>query len=93
MGIFIATCFAFFRAGEFGFLHDAFERFVIEDWKGLIRGQHRYFSSAVRRSSHWVAANEAERMARTTGARIWDLARQGQIDAIFLNVRGSRKPH
>jgi hypothetical protein len=34
---------------EFGFLHDAFEQFVIEDWTGLIRGQHRYFSAAVRR--------------------------------------------
>ena len=33
---------------EFGFLHDAFEKFVIEDWKGFIRGQHRYFSAAVR---------------------------------------------
>jgi len=77
---------------EFGFLHDVFERFVIEDWPGLIRGQHRYFSAAVRRSSHWVTANEAEVIAHTAGGRIWDLARQGQIDAIFLNVRrgGSR---
>ena len=49
---------------EFGFLHDAFEQFVIEDWKGFIRGQHRYFSAAVRRNSHWVTANEAERIAR-----------------------------
>lgn len=71
---------------EFGFLHDAFEQFVIEDWKGFIRGQHRYFSAAVRRNSHWVAVNEAERIARTTGARMLDLARQGQIDAIFLKV-------
>jgi hypothetical protein len=77
---------------EFGFLHDAFEQFIIEDWKGLIRGQHRYFSAAVRRNSHWVTANEAETIARTTGARILDLAREGQVDAIFLKVRrgGSR---
>src|SRR5258708_26527243 len=33
--IFIATCFTFFPRNEFGFLHDAFERFVVEDWKGL----------------------------------------------------------
>jgi TniQ len=58
---------------EFGFLHDAFEKFVIEDWKGFIRGQHRYFSAAVRRNSHWVTANEAERIARVTGARIVEL--------------------
>ena len=91
-GNFYRHLFRVLPRSEFGFLHDAFERFVIEDWPGLIRGQHRYFSSAVRRNSHWVAANEAERIARTTGARIWDLARQGQVDAIFLNVRrgGSR---
>src|SRR5688572_9651465 len=52
-----------------------------------VRGQHRYFLAAVRRNSHWVAVNEAERIARTTGARIWDLARQGQVDALFLNAR------
>ncbi len=77
---------------EFGFLHDAFEEFAIEDWKGFIRGQHRYFSAAVRRSSQWVTANEAEKIARITGTRIWDLAHNGQLDAIFLNVRrgGSR---
>jgi hypothetical protein len=77
---------------EFGFLHEAFERFVIEDWKGLIRGQHRYFSAAVRRNSHWETVNEAEKIARMTGGRILDLARQGQVDAVFLKVRrdGSR---
>ena len=31
----IATCFTLFRGNEFGFLHDAFEGFVVEDWKGL----------------------------------------------------------
>jgi hypothetical protein len=87
-GNFYRHLFRVLPRGEFGFLHDAFERFVVEDWPGLIRGQHRYFSSAVRRSSHWVAANEAERIARTTGTRIWELARQGQVEAIFLNVRG-----
>ena len=91
-GNFYRHLFRVLPRSEFGFLHDAFERFVIEDWPGLIRGQHRYFSAAVRRSSHWVTANEAEVIAHTAGGRIWDLARQGQIDAIFLNVRrgGSR---
>ena len=72
---------------EFGFLHDAFEECVIKDWQGFIRGQHRYFSAAVRRNSHWVTANEAETIARISGTRIWDLARDGRLDAIFLNVR------
>ena len=35
---------------EFGFVHDTFEKFVIQDWKGFIRGQHRYSSAAVRRT-------------------------------------------
>ena len=91
-GNFYRHLFRVLPRSEFGFLHDVFERFVIEDWPGLIRGQHRYFSAAVRRSSHWVTANEAEVIAHTVGGRIWDLARQGQIDAIFLNLRrgGSR---
>ncbi|MGH9628300.1 MAG: helix-turn-helix domain-containing protein, partial [Bryobacteraceae bacterium] len=44
-------------------------------------------SAVVRRSSQWVTANEAERIARITGTRIWELAHNGQLDAIFLNVR------
>jgi len=35
---------------EFGFLHDVFERFVIEDWPGLIRGQHRSLPRCARRA-------------------------------------------
>ena len=91
-GNFYRHLFRVLPRSEFGFLHDVFEGFVIEDWPGLIRGQHRYFSAAVRRSSHWVTANEAEVTAHTAGGRIWDLARQGQIGAMFLNVRrgGSR---
>lgn len=89
-GNFYRHLFRVLPRSEFGFLHEAFERFVIEDWKGLIRGQHRYFSTAVRRNSRWVTANEAEVIAHTAGARIWDLARQGEIDAIFLNVGGRR---
>ena len=89
-GNFYRHLFRVLPRNEFGFLHAAFERFVIEDWKGLVRGQHRYFSAHVRRSSHWITAFTAERAARTTGRRIWDLARQGQIDALFLNMGRSR---
>ncbi len=91
-GNFYRHLFRVLPRSEFGFLHEAFERFVIEDWKGLIRGQHRYFSAAVRRNSRWVTAGEAEVTAHTAGGRIWDLARQGQVEAIFLNVRrGARR--
>jgi hypothetical protein len=72
---------------EFGFLHDIFEQFVIEDWKGFIRGQHRNFSAAVRRNSHWLTANEAEKLARTAGGRILDLVRQGHLESILFNLQ------
>src|SRR5271157_4440854 len=71
---------------EFGFLHEVFEQFVIEDWQGFIRGQHRYFSAATRRNSQWMPAQEAERMARTRAGRILDLVRHGQIEGMFLSV-------
>ena len=51
-GNFYRHLFRVLPRSEFGFLHDVFESFVIEDWR-LIRGQHRYFSPAVLQNSHW----------------------------------------
>ncbi len=31
----IATCFKFFLGNDFGFLHGAFEKFLVEAWQGL----------------------------------------------------------
>lgn len=90
-GKFYRHVFRVLPRSEFGFLHDVVERFVVDDWPGLIRGQHRYFSAAVRRNSRWVTAGEAEVSAHTAGGRIWDLARQGQVHAVFLNVRHGGK--
>ncbi|PYS49292.1 MAG: hypothetical protein DMG13_23725, partial [Acidobacteria bacterium] len=50
---------------EFRFVRDVFERFVIEDWNGFIRGQHRYFSAETHRNSQWLASSVAARTART----------------------------
>jgi hypothetical protein len=88
-GNFYRHLFRVLPRSEYGFMHDVFERFVIEDWPGLIRGQHRYFSAAVLQNSHWMTANEAERTAHTTGGRILDLVNQGQVDGMFLSVRRS----
>jgi hypothetical protein len=85
-GNFYRHLFCVLPRSEFGFFHDAFERFVVEDWKGLVRGQHRYFSAATRRNSQWLPAHEAERMARTRAGRISDLVRHGQIEGMFLSV-------
>jgi hypothetical protein len=85
-GNFYRHLFRVLPRSEFGFLHDVFERFVIDDWKGLVRGQHRYFTAATRRNSHWMTASEARRMAQTSDERILDLVRQGEIEGIFLST-------
>jgi hypothetical protein len=87
-GNFYRHLFQVLPRSEFGFLHEVFETFVAEDWPGLIRGQHRYFSATVRRRSPWVALNVAERIARTTDDRLAGLVRQGQLDGILVRVPG-----
>lgn len=75
---------------EFGFLHNAFEEFVSEDWKGLIRGQHRFFSIPTREKSPWIPVNQAAREARVAYRRIQALVRQGQIEGEFFKFRRGR---
>ena len=75
---------------DFGFLHNGFEEFVREDWKGLVRGQHRYLSVSTREKSPWIPLAEATRIARTTRKRIENLVRQGQIEAGFFKLRRGR---
>jgi hypothetical protein len=72
---------------EFGFLHEAFEQFVIEDWNSPVR-QRRYFTPAVRRNTRWMSADEAERSAHVISTRIVDLVRQRRIQGVFVNGRG-----
>lgn len=85
-GNFYRHLFRVLAPSEFGFLREEFERFVVADWKGLIRGNHRYFSETVRAQSLWVCSNEAEKMARTTANRIMELVRTRDIDGVFLNA-------
>ncbi len=86
-GNFYRHLFRVLPRSDFGFLHDVFETFVIEDWKGLVR-RRRHFSAAVRRNSFWVAADEAERVAGTGGGKIRDAVREGGLEAAFVTVRG-----
>jgi len=88
--IFGAFYFRLFRGlprKEFGFVHDVFEEFVNEDWKGLVRGQHRFFSVSTREKSPWIALPKAASEARTNPSRIKDLVRQGQIEGQFFKFR------
>ena len=59
---------------------------MVAEWKGLIRGNHRYFSPSVHAQSHWVCAHDAEKLARTSSNRIMDLVRAGQLDGLFVKV-------
>ena len=92
-GNFYRHLFRVLPRSELGFLHDTFEKFVIEDWRGLIRGQHRYFSAAVRRNSPWVAAAEAERILRRQAAeRSWIWSTTVTLEALFVAVQpGGRR--
>jgi hypothetical protein len=75
--------FQVFPGQEFGFLHDAFEHFVVEDWKWPIRRPHRHLSVA---SGRWISSREAEQRAHTDGARIVNLVRHGQIKGMFWKI-------
>jgi hypothetical protein len=86
-GNFYRHLFRVLPRGEFGFLHEAFERFVIEDWNEPVR-QGRYFSSAARRNTRWISADEAERIAHVISARIVGLANEGQIQGMSFHGRG-----
>ena len=73
-----------FPREEFGFLHNAFEDFVTQDWKGLVRGQLRHHSH-----SQWIGAAEAGRLIGTRRAAA--LVRSGELKGIFVKHR--RGPH
>lgn len=75
---------------EFGFFHDVFEEFVSADWRGLIRGQHRFFSVAIREKSPWIPINQAAREARVAYDRMQSLVRQGQIEGERFKFRRGR---
>jgi hypothetical protein len=75
---------------EFGFFHDVFENFVREDWMGLVRGQHRFFSVSTRVKSPWVPVNQAAKEAHVAYHRIQALVCQGQIEGEFFRFRRGR---
>jgi len=76
---------------EFGFLHEAFEAFVVEEWKGLVRGQQRRLSIGTREKSMWISATRAEKRARIISKRLEDLVRQGKLEGMFSKPPRGRK--
>jgi hypothetical protein len=85
-GNFYRHLFRVLPRNEFGFLHDAFEDFVLEDWPGVVRGQHRFFSTLTRRNSQWIAADTAEATMRMGSKRLADLVRTGELQGIFIKT-------
>jgi len=85
-GNFYRHLYAVLPREEFGLLHEAFEEFVAGDWKGLIRGQHRFFSAAVRSNSQWIPTQEAETMSRLHSKRLVALVRRGELEGIFVQI-------
>lgn len=82
----IGTCSVSCRPSILCFFARSSSASVVAEWKGLIRGNHRYFSPSVHAQSHWVCAHDAEQLARTTSNRIMDLVRVKQIDCLFVKV-------
>ncbi len=69
---------------EFGFLYDAFEKFVMEDWNGLIRHWNPRFSSANRGNFHWISAAVAAKTKHVGVKRIAMLVRSGELEGLFI---------
>jgi hypothetical protein len=76
---------------DFGFLHEGFETFVVEDWKGVVRGHCRTLSARTRGKSMWIPAQQAAQKARLNSTRVAELVRQGKLDGIFHKVRQRRQ--
>ena len=72
---------------DFGFLHEGFETFVVEDWKGVVRRGSRTLSAGTREKSMWIPAQQAAQKAHLNSARVADLVRQRKLDGIFHRVR------
>jgi hypothetical protein len=71
---------------EFGFLHKAFEEFVVGDWKGIVRGQHRLFAPLTRKNSQWMSAQHAESTMHVNSKRLAALVRNRELEGIFVKT-------
>ena len=89
-GNFYRHLYAVLPRKEFGFLHDAFEEFVIEDWKGLVRGQHRFFAPLTRKNSQRMSAQQAGTTMHMTSMRLASLVQNGELEGIFVKTGRER---
>jgi hypothetical protein len=76
---------------DFRFLHDAFERFVMEDWPAPMHQQHGCFTSAVSRSARWIEGVRAAKAMHISHRRIRTLVRDGQLQGLFTRSNRLQK--
>jgi hypothetical protein len=67
---------------KFAFLHEAFEKFIREDWKGVVRPT--LWSSATYSTSYWVTASDAAKMTHLTRPTINTLVRDGHLTGVLI---------
>jgi hypothetical protein len=76
---------------DFGFLHEGFDTFVVEDWKGVVRRGCRTLSAGTREKSMWISAQQAAKKAHLNSTRVVELVRHRKLDGIFHKVRQRRQ--
>jgi hypothetical protein len=87
-GTFYRRLFADFSGDEFGFLHRAFERFVIQYWEGPISGQESWVTPWSLQESKWYSAEEASRVEHLL--RPERLVQSGQVEGFCLKGKTRR---
>jgi hypothetical protein len=75
---------------DFRFLTNAFDRFVAQDWPGVVRGQNLLLQQATRDRMRLIPAIQAARLSGLTAPQIVDLVRNKKIAGIFINPPKSR---
>jgi hypothetical protein len=76
---------------EFSFLLNAFEKFLIIRWPGVVRRQHRSFSDSFHSQYPWVTAQEAKRIAATSIPLLLSMVRAGTLEGKFVMPQGGHR--
>jgi hypothetical protein len=76
---------------QFAFIKTEFERFVIDGWNGIVRGQHRVVSREVSDRMQWITAQQGSSLSGLSARRIADLVRTGEIEGTFIQPHNASK--
>jgi hypothetical protein len=78
------------KHSQFVFLREAFEQFAVQDWPGVLRGQHRLVASAAEHCP-LVPALRAAKTACVTSSQVAALVRNGDLNGHWVTTPKSRK--